>query len=249
MAETGNTPPVNHPEISKESRKSVTNAIIELFELDLSPYGLGLFCFTTSYKEYGKPVSFNGRQYIATPIIAEGFEFTSEGSAPTAMPTLKVGIYNKITAAMILNNNDLIGCNVTRIKTFANFLDDGATPNPAARFQEDRYTISRRSKLNEYYCEFELTSIVNFEGQQLPRTQVIKRYCSYIYRFYSGNKFVYDDCYPCPYRATKYFDEKGNATTKEKDKCDKQLSGCIARYGRDAVLPFQGFPSVNRQSG
>lgn len=234
-------PPVNPPEIAEESRKSYTSPLIELFELDLTPVGLGIFGFTNSYKEDGQPIYFNGRQYFAIPIQAEGFEYKGDGGLPT--PTLTLSTVNKVTAAMIINNRDLVGCTVTRIKTFERFLDDGETPNPAARFQDEVYRINRRKTLNQYQASFELTNVIDFENKQLPKNQVIKTYCTYIYRRYVNGQFYIDPYFPCPYAGSACFDENNNPCEASKDKCNKQLSGCEARYGND-VLPFQGFPSV-----
>lgn len=238
-----NIPPVHPKEITLESRKAFTDPIIDLFELDLTSVGVGVFGFTNSYQEDGKPIFFNKRPYVALPIKAEGFEYKGDGSLPT--PTLTLATVDKITAAMVLNNRDLIGCKVTRIRTYEKFLDNGSEPNPAARFQNEVYVINRRNTLNEFQISWELTNIINFENKQLPRNQVIKNYCTYIYRQYRNGKFIIDPHYPCPYMGEQCFDEKNNPCDKNKDKCNKQIEGCRARYG-NAVLPYQGFPSVPR---
>lgn len=239
-----NTPPVNPKEIVLESKQSYTSPLIELFEIDLTNTGLGIVVATNSYNEDGQPIYFNGRQYFPMPIQIEDIDYKGDGSLPT--PTLSLSIVNKVTAAMIIEHDNLVGCTVTRIKTFRKFLDDGEEPNPSARFQNEVYKINRRKTLNQYVAKFELTNVMNMENKYLPRNQVIKTYCPYIYRRYAGGVFVYDKYYSCPYTGTSYFDENNNACSIEKDKCSKQLEGCEARFG-NAVLPFQGFPSIPKQ--
>lgn len=242
--QNNNTPPVNPKEIVLESKKAYTSPLIELFEIDLTNVGLGIVGATSSYNENGQPIYFNGRQYFPMPIQIEEIDYKGDGSLPA--PTLTLSTINKVTATMIIQNDDLVGCNVTRIKTFSKFLDDGEEPNPSARFQNEVYKINRRKSINQYVAKFELTNVMNMENKYLPRNQVIKTYCPYIYRRYAGGVFVYDKHYSCPYTGTAYFDENNNPCNENKDKCSKQLEGCEARFG-NAVLPFQGFPSIPKQ--
>ena len=104
--DSNNTPPVNPPEIAEESRKPYTSPLIELFELDLTPVGLSIFGFTNSYNEDGQPIYFNGRQYFAIPIQAEGFEYKGDGGLPTPTLTLSTVIgnfsFNEIATNLII---------------------------------------------------------------------------------------------------------------------------------------------------
>lgn len=237
---------INHPEINKEATKHITDKYIELFEVDLTRFDRGIFCFTTSYpEELGKVIKFNKREYTSLPINATGFEWSGQGQAPR--PKLTLSVINPITAAMIITYQDLVFCQVKRIRTFEQFLDDGDTPNEAAIFQEDIFRIERKSNLSAYAAEFELASVVDQEGQYLPKNQVIKNYCSYVYRV-SDNKggFIYDKYNPCPYTGNNYFDKKNISTTADKDSCSKTLMGCQLRFTKAGILPFQGFPGVKR---
>lgn len=236
-----NTPPINPPKIVLESKQPHTSPLIELFEIDLTNIGLGIIGATGSYNEDGQPIYFNGRPYYPMPIQIEDIDYKGDGSLPT--PTLSLSILNTITGAMIKKHDDLVGSTVTRIKTHEKFLDDGEEPDPTSRYQNEVYTINRKKTLNQYVAQFELTNVINMENQQLPRNQVIKTYCPYIYRRYVNGSFVFDKCYPCPYTGNAYFDENNKPCEASKDKCSKQLEGCEARYG-NGVLPFQGFPSI-----
>lgn len=236
-----NTPPINPKEIVLESKQPYTSPLIELFEIDLTSVGVGILGITNSYNEDGSPLLYNGRQYFSMPVKIDDIEYKGDGSI--AITTLTLSTMNAVTASMIINNDNLVGCTVTRIKTFEKFLDNGSEPDPASRFQNEIYKINRRKTLNQYTAQFELTNIGDVENKFLPRNQVIKTYCPYIYRRYIGGKFVIDKHYPCPYMANAYFDEDNKPCEASKDKCSKQVEGCQARYG-DSVLPFQGFPSI-----
>lgn len=251
---------VNPPEIIEESNRPLTSGYIELFEIDLTKFStpdetLGIIRFTTAYSGgEGVVVRFAGEDYQPMPVKAEGFEWTGDSTAPR--PKLSMSAINNITAGMIVSHKNLVGATVKRIRTFAKFLDDGIVPNPLARFQEDIYKIDRMTKLSQFGVELELVSIVDQQGQFLPRNKIIKRYCTYVYRKYNGQEFVYDPFYPCPYTRTAanklidpvitpaYYDNKDNPVIDPSlDSCSKRTSGCKARYGIE-TLPFNGFPGV-----
>lgn len=253
---------VNNALVAEEASKKETSGYIELFEIDLSIFGnnMGMMRFTTSYQDKpGVAVSFGGNLYQSIPIKAEGFEWSGETQAPR--PKLSMSTINPITAGLIVSTNNLVGAPVKRIRTFAKFLDDGSTPNSLARFQEDIYKIDRMTKLSQYGVEFELTSVYDQQGQFLPRHKVIKKYCGYIYRKWNGERFIYDEYYPCPYiqeigeqtnpdepkkprKLSPYFDRTNRRTLDPKeDCCNKMISGCQARFERES-LPFDGFPGA-----
>lgn len=238
---------VNDVNIVRESNKTTTDNYIELFDLDLQLFDRGVFRFTTSYpNEMGKVISFNQHEYMSLPIKAEGFEWSGTGQAPR--PKLSLSTINPITASMITTYNDLVGATVTRIRTFEKFLDNGSTPNPAARFQEDIFKVERKAQLHKYAAEFELVSVVDQENQYLPKNKVTKFYCSYIYRYHDKNSFVYDKFNPCPYKGNDLWNRKNEKvpiTSPWDDCCSKTLDGCKLRF-KNRTLPFQGFPGVKR---
>lgn len=145
-------------------------------------------------------------EYVAVPIAAEGFEITSRGMLPR--PKLSVSVETDgIPFLASLKNRlrdlgDLIGAKVIRIRTFAAFLNarnfqgqdvpDGFSPNPNRELPRDVYYIDRKSSETKSTIEFELVSVLDLEGVQLPFRRVITNRCQWRYRGL-GCRYEYDD--------------------------------------------------------
>lgn len=233
-----------------EVQKPETDEIIELFQLDLTALGDQVYYFTHGVGE--EPVMWQGNQYIAVDFEAEGFELNGRGEAPT--PKVSFSVTNQMMTGLINDFNDLIGAKVIRTKTFKKFLDGEAAANPSAHFPLDIYRVERKVRENKFSVEFELSSILDQQGKLLPGRAINANYCPWIYRKPNGNNTGYDlqdfDYHPadnkCPYAGNVYLDLNDQPTTKDKDRCGKRVSSCKARFGKDAELPFGGFPGASR---
>lgn len=231
------------PQISQESQKRLPSPIIILYELDLTPWNEGIARFTNQPKSDNTPIYFQGNLYQTYPIEVTGFEASGTGAA--ARPKISMASQASIIS-LIIGCHDLIGAKFTRTKTYECFLDDGETPDPTAIFQQDIYRVERKTGQNSQNVSFELISILDQDGKYLPRRQVLKNYCYFVYRYWdkTQGKFVYDQYDPCPYTGNRYFDHTGKATSQEHDVCGKDLNSCQIRFGNRAILPFGGFPGV-----
>lgn len=104
------------------------NNLVTLYELDLSPC-IGRYGATTQEKYYwcdgvndlGNDIVWNGITYSRYPIQASGFDKQGNGSIPR--PKLVAGNYGGIIGDLAREYNDIIGAKVTRIRTFAKYLD------------------------------------------------------------------------------------------------------------------------------
>ena len=209
------------------------DSIIELFTLDLNPIGENTkvrFCneaFTN-----GNRVSFNGIQYDALPIEAEGFELTNKGQPPR--PTVKISNVEGTLTVLINQYQDLVGCILKRIRTMVRYLDNGVEPDPSQVLPPDYYYVERKTSENKLFVEFELSSPIETQIK-LPQRLITQR-CTWEYR---GEN--------CGYNGSNYFDEFDNPVSDpNKDKCGKRVSSCRKRFGDNAPLPFGGFPGVQR---
>lgn len=148
-------------------------------------------------------------EFIAAPITADGFEISAKGTLPTPRLGISVnpdGIYALSQLKTAINNFDsLIGAKVTRIRTFLSCLPHQNFPpttdypngfNPYgsdtfAEFPRDIYYIDRKTNENKSVIEFELASILDVEGVQLPQRLVMSDRCPWTYRgdgcFYEYN--------------------------------------------------------------
>lgn len=230
--------------IAEIIQQANAETLVELFEVDCTSVG-GVVLRFVSGQIGGALVRWQGNDYTPYPIEADGFEQKASDGLPR--PRLRAANINHTFTALLESSPDLVGCPVTRWRTFQRFLDGQQSADPNKYFEPDRYVIERKVTQNPVYVEWELSVWLDQQGLKLPRRQVLRDYCSHVYRYWNGTNFDYSKA-TCPYAEIgtgKYFDEQGTACTADKDRCGKRLSDCKARFG-SAVLPFRGFPGVSR---
>ena len=173
--------------IFSEVQKISPSAIIELFTLQLNN---GLHGATTIYRFHaGSNLNANneivwaGNSYMRFPVKAEGFAF-QKGQLPRPKFTVSNAL-GTISAILELVNqttagNDLTGATVTRIRTFAKFIDavnfpgntnPFGTPDPSAEFKQEKYIIDRKSEENRDAVVFELAQVWDLAGVRAPKRQ------------------------------------------------------------------------------
>lgn len=229
-----------------------TDPLVELYELDTTPlnavYGNsspGTVYLWTPGSIGGQVVSFGGAHYQPMPIEGVGWEWNGQGKLP--QPKLQISNVGNLAAALVIAYGDLVGCQVTRLRVFASCLDGQPNADSSAYFEPDIFTINRKSGHTKTYVEFELRASFDAQGLLLPRRQIIKDTCGQSYRQWNGSSFVYGTC---PYTGGNFFAIDDSATgDPAKDVCSKRLTGCIARFGPTAALPFGGFPGVGSAPG
>ncbi|WP_211440918.1 phage minor tail protein L [Collimonas humicola] len=224
--------------VTTEVQSLAPSALVELFELDLSKYGSGILRFHSGVNGLNTDVTWQGNAYTRFPISATGFDKRSNGTIPR--PVVSVSNIQGLMASTARANSYFLGCKVTRKRTYARFLDaanfpsGNPTADPTQHFPDEMYFIDRKSNETPVLIEWELSSAFDIQGVQLPRRQIIKNNCSWVYR--SGE---------CGYAGAPVADAFGNPTSDPTiDKCGKRLSDCKLRYGANGLLPFGGFPGV-----
>lgn len=227
--------------IASESQLLQQDAKVTLFEFDLRDFEQGILRLTPGHID-GRPLSFDGYEYYPCPIIAEGFKWDDQGTAP--QPTLTLSVMTPTIAAIIRDSNDLVGVQVKIIRTYRKMLDDGATPNPDAFFAPEIYDIEQKSGHNDVQVEFKLSSEVERDNLKIPGRQVIRDTCTHTYRRWDGQKFIYTNV-TCPYAGESCYNRKRQGVQPSEDDCGKRLDDCKLRFG-DSPLPFYGFPGVGR---
>lgn len=203
--------------------------LVSLYELDNTALpGGSILRFHAGVGQKHADVYWQGWAYQPWPIEVEGFEWRGQGSLPT--PTMKVANVNGLIAAAAREMDDLIGAKLTRIRTFARYLDavnfDNGNPtaDPNAELTRDVFYVNRKVNENKLYVEFELASALSVFGVKLPRRQVIANTCLWDYR---GPD--------CGYTGPAVADEHDVPTTDiTLDRCSHRLSGCRLRHGNTA---------------
>jgi lambda family phage minor tail protein L len=225
--------------------------LVTLFRLDLGPIGVAeTWCFTPT-PGVGGSVTFGGTTYQAADVEAEGFEVTGQGSIPN--PTLRVSNATLMLAGIVLAHDDVVGARVTRIRTFAQYLDGAVQADPSAMLPTEVWYVEQKTKANKSVIEWKLAAATDVEGTELPKRVVCRDYCPWAYRRWKTGTaaFDYSDV-ECPFTGSAMFTALGAATTDPAaDVCGRKISDCKLRFGDDGILPFGGFPGVglNRITG
>lgn len=230
--------------VKEKANQLNQKAVVTLFVIDASKYGLGQLRFTAEKDKNGEEIVMNGNTYMCIPIEADGFEITNQGTMPT--PTLRFFIDDVNIRSILLSSKDLLGCPVARIRMFEENLDSGSDPDAQARLNDDIYYIEQKTKQTNYEIEFELKTLMDIQGRKIPRNVTNKNTCMQTYRSYDTetDQFVYNNV-TCPYAGINYFNEFGQTTfDPTEDVCGKKLSDCEKRFGTNSELPFKAFPGL-----
>jgi len=228
--------------IASDIQKPDVGEFITLFDLDTTMLGGGVYHFVQAILTQNEVARWRGNAYTPIDIEAEGFEVSGQGTLPT--PKLRISNVNKAMSAAIIGFGDLLGSHVTRWRTLKKYFDNGSTPDPNAHFPTDLYVVQRKSAHNKHLIEWELSSVLDYEGQKLPRRQILRDTCTHFYRYWTGTGFSYAKA-TCPYSGVNYWNAKGESTTGAFDRCGRRLSDCKLRFP-DGPLPTSAFPGVSR---
>ncbi|RKZ02643.1 hypothetical protein DRQ25_18450, partial [Candidatus Fermentibacteria bacterium] len=143
---------------------------IELFEVDCTNIPeINTVYYLTPMVDGASKVHFGNNDYDPFPIDIEGIDQSSEG-AP-ARPTVVIANINKLFGSLSFLYEDLVGCTVTYIRTFAIYLD---TANKISA-PPLKYTISRKVSHTSKGLSWELRSPLDKERAFLPGRQMLKR--------------------------------------------------------------------------
>jgi len=242
------------PKIASEVQKLNPSSVVELFELDTRNHvGGTLFRFHAGVNGMSDYLVWGGNEYVPFPIQAEGFEWRGTGTLPR--PKVKIANVTGLLGAAVREMDDLIGSKVTRIRTFARYLDAVNFPNgnpladSTAEFSRDVFFVNRKVMENKFLIEFELAAMLDVQGVKLPKRMIVANVCGWAYR---GAE--------CGYTGDPVADENDLATNNPAlDQCGKRISSCKLRFPLAAQaemptftsagaggqgLPFGGFPGV-----
>jgi lambda family phage minor tail protein L len=222
--------------IISEIQSLSPSALIELFTFDLSCQGGPVLYFHAGTNDLQNDLIWQGKTYVCFPVQVEGFKQSTTGALPR--PTLTASNIQGYLAALARTYNDFANCKLTRIRTFARFLDainfpiGNSEADPTQHLPLEIWFIDRKASEDAQAMIFELASSLDMVAVRLPRRQYIQNCCTWVYR--SAD---------CGYAGDAVADAGGRLTNNlALDVCGKQLSDCKLRFGARAVLPFGGFP-------
>jgi len=225
--------------ITADAQQLEPGGRITVYELDASSFGADQLFFHQHLQS--GVIWWQGQEYGAWPIEASGFERTSD-QPPS--PRLKVGNVDGRIGALCLMFDDLVGARIIRRQTLVKYLDAANFPggNPTAdpdeEFPDEIWFIERKASEDSETVEFELTTAIDLNGEQLPGRQIVAGNCGWIIR--GGYRGPY-----CSYNGPPVADSDDNPTDDpSRDQCGGRLKSCKLRFGENNPLPYGGFPAA-----
>lgn len=159
------------------------DAIIEMFDIDLEPItgdANDKFYFTNQLKPDDTKIEWKGNLYEPLPILSSGYEKNTTGQI--AQPSLTVANIMGTFTQVIDSLDDLVGAKVIRRRTLGKYLDGEAEADPTQEFPIDIFYIERKATENALSITWQLSSILDLEGLQIPRRVITQNYCFWKYR-------------------------------------------------------------------
>ena len=228
--------------IEAEGQKLEKEPFIELFTLDLNPLGAAVvFNFTKNINPDGSNIAFGGVEFEPLDFETSGYEWSGAGTFPK--PKISFPNAGNLATALINSYGDLTGAKITRLRTYAKYLDGGSEGGQDIHYMPDVYYIEQRTKLTKSVATWVMSSVMDFQGVKLPRRLALRDVCQHTYRWWNGSAFVYGTC---PYVGSNNFDENDQPTNSAGDRCSRKLTGCEARFGANNELPTYAFPALAR---
>lgn len=224
--------------ITADTQQLEPGGRVTVYELDCTSFGADQLFFHAHLQS--GPIWWQGQEYGPWPINATGFERTSE-QQPN--PRLKVSNINGAIGAMCRMFQDLAGAKLIRRQTLvkyldaANFAEGNPLADPGEHFPDEIWYIERKVGEDDETVEFELTTVADFNGRELPARQCT-RICSAL--LHGGYRGPY-----CGYTGSAYFDINDQpADDPARDVCAGLVRSCQLRFGQDKPLPHGGFPAA-----
>lgn len=169
--------------IENEVRQGWHDAIIEMFEIDLSTIADGFsgqYFLTNEIMPDDSFVQWKGQTYTAFPIQAGGFDISTKGQMP--QPEITVANVFGSFSSVVSSADDLIGAKVTRRRTLFKYLDNGPSPDSSQEFPDDIFYIERKTSETNLSITWQLASKIDLEGLLLPRRVITQNHCLWRYR-------------------------------------------------------------------
>jgi len=216
-------------DIASDVQQSAVGDIIFLYELYVIGSNQVLY-FTQAINEDFTKVTFNAVDYLPIQMEVSGFEVKGDGTMPR--PTIRVSNATLTFAAHVFTFDDLVGSKMIRRRTLKKYLDGESEANPAAEFPQEIFKINQKTAHTKDYMEFELASYMDLQGESIPKRQIVRDFCSHIYRIYNSETKDFDySLTTCPYTDIYNFDRlTQNRSSKTQDFCGKKLKDCEARF-------------------
>jgi lambda family phage minor tail protein L len=210
-----------------EAQRLSPGSRVFLYELDATKMGGEITYWTPWVNQLGEPIVFQGKVYNPYPILAEGFEKSTEGSLPR--PKLRIANQDGLVGALCRQYDDLVGAVIRRRQTLEKFLDAVNFPggiNPTAgnyQFLPETWILARKTAETKESIEWELSASCDATGLTVPARKMQSLTCAW----------------------TKPNDPNGG-NCPYVNICQKTMDACKTHHGTGVDLPFGAFPGLLR---
>lgn len=240
--------------------------VVYLFKLDFSTTKLGIndVLYWSPYRNGSNDISFGGQAYQYVGSRFTGMSMESGGKLPA--PNLTFFLPQGNILGQRLLRQDVRGLRVTRLKTFADFLDGGQSPDGTA-FRQVVFYVNSLDHHEGGEFSYNLSTNYGLEGMNVKANRVLNTYsCINKYRVWdaSKNDFTYTAVKDggCPWgnpdeqanypdvpagQWGKPFIDGGDNTTDDasKDRCSLGAAACVKRFCQSntaAPIPWLADP-------
>ncbi|KMV73314.1 tail protein [bacteria symbiont BFo2 of Frankliniella occidentalis] len=222
-----------------DSVDSGVGARLDLFELDLQPFGGDVLRFHSGTNGIGTAVIWKGLAYQPYPIGVSGFDMKNEGAY--ARPIMTVSNVTGLITGVNHDFDDIIGVALTRRQVDVKYLDavnfpNGNTSADSTKEAVSRFIVQSMNGEDEETVTYSLATPVDNDKAVAPARTILADVCQWRYRG-AG----------CGYSGGAVADEKDNPTSDiNKDRCSHRRSGCRMRFPRPDILPIGTFPGSQK---
>ena len=166
--------------IAADIQSLTPSAEIEMFEIDLTPFGDSIYRFHFGTNDLQQNIIWQGNEYTAWAGQCAGFDKSTSGQSPR--PKLVLSNVFGTISALVIAYNDCVGAKVTRKRTLKKYLDAvnfpggvNATADDTAELPDDIFFINRKNSEDDEQVEFELAAGYDVSGVMLPRRKIKTR--------------------------------------------------------------------------
>lgn len=149
------------------------DGIVELYILDCSVLGGGVYHFANQCYANGSLFTWGGQAYNVIPIGIEDKELKSDG---TDLPQISISISNAPSGGPLLaavqSMGDLVGATLTQYVTKASYLDAGSEPD-TSQFKSQTWRIVQKAQQTNQSMVFVGAYLIDLPGQRLPIRQFL----------------------------------------------------------------------------
>lgn len=143
---------------------ATTSGQVELFTINFR----GTLLNICNSENVGNSITYAGVVYTCFPVVMTGIETTTDGSLPR--PTFTIGNTFR-TVAQTFGKTDITGAKVTRILTFAEFLD-GSPGASTSSYTSRTFYVDQKTSESQDLISFALATPLEVLGKKLPLQRV-----------------------------------------------------------------------------